>query len=152
MNRKQGFSLWPAIEDENAAVRAARRGYYTAVCSSGVTTILAVMGGFGIQIIGFDLWNLIDAGLMALLAFGIRRMSRTAAVIALLYYVAGRIDLWVEYGITSPIVAGFFILMFLGAIRGTYAHHRFAAEMRRAEGNLTLAAEFGGDLSTGRVI
>ena len=72
----------------------------------------------------FNLWNLTDAGLMALLAFGIRRMSRTAALIALLYYVAGRIDLWTEYGSQNPVIAGIFVLMFLSAVRGTFAYHR----------------------------
>jgi hypothetical protein len=142
MNRNKGFSLWPAIEDQNAAVLAARRGYYTAMCCSGMTAIVAVMGGFGIQVMHFDLWNLIDAGLMALLALGIHRMSRTAAVIALLYYVIGRIDLWAEYGVTSPIVAAFFILMFLGAIRGTFAYHQLMAETRRADQNLSFAEGF----------
>ncbi len=88
MNRKKGFSLWPTVENKNTAVLAARQGFHAAVCCSVVTAIFAVLGGFGFQIMGFNLWALIDAGLMAGLAFGIRRMSRVAAVIALLYYVA----------------------------------------------------------------
>ena len=124
MNRKKGFSLWPAVGDEQAAVLAARQGFHAAVYCSIVTAIFAVLGGFGFQIMDFNLWNLIDAGLMALLAFGIRRMSRTAALIALLYYVAGRIDLWAEYGSQNPVIAGIFVLMFLSAVRGTFAYHR----------------------------
>ena len=90
MNREKKFSLWPEIGDKNAAVLAARQGFYSAFYCSIVTAAFAVLGGFGFHIMGFDLWNLLDAGLMAGLAFGIRRMSRTAAVIAFLYYVAGR--------------------------------------------------------------
>ena len=98
MNRNKKFSFWPAVGDEQAAVLAARQGFHAAVYCSIVTAIFAVLGGFGFKIMDFDLWNLTDAALMALLAFGIRRMSRTAALIAFLYYVAGRIDLWAEYG------------------------------------------------------
>jgi hypothetical protein len=124
MNRKKGFSLWPAVGDEQAAVLAARQGFQAAVYGSIVTATFAVLGGFGFQIMRFNLWNLTDAALIALLAFGIRRMSRTAALIALVYYVAGRIDLWAEYGSQNPVIAGIFVLMFLSAVRGTFSYHR----------------------------
>jgi hypothetical protein len=124
MNRKKRFSLWPEVGDEQAAVLAARQGFHAAVYCSVVTAVFAILGGFGFQIMNFNLWNLTDVGLMALLAFGIRRMSRTAALMALLYYVACRIDLWAQHGFQSPIVAGFFVLMFVSAIRGTFAYHR----------------------------
>ncbi len=150
MNRKKGFSLWPAVGDEQAAVLAARQGFHAAVCCSIVTAVFAVLGGFGFQILGLDLWSLIDAGLIALLAVGIRRMSRTAAVVALLYYVAGRIDLWAEYGFQNPIIAGIFVLMFLSAVRGTFAYHRLK---RRSEGlNPVLAVNSSEDISLGAVI
>lgn len=124
MHRKKGSSLWPAVGDEQAAVLAARQGFHAAVYCSIVTATFAVLAGFGFQIMGFNLWNLIDAGLIALLAFGIHRMSRSAALIALLYYVAGRIDLWAEYGSQNPVIAGIFVLTFLSAVRGTFAYHR----------------------------
>ncbi len=150
MKRKKKFSLWPAVSDEQAAVLAARQGFHAAVYCSIVTAIFAVLGGFGFQIMDFNLWNLTDAGLMALLAFGIRRMSRTAAVIALLYYVAGRIDLWAEYGSQNPVIAGIFVLMFLSAVRGTFAYHRLKP---RPEGlNPVPAADSSADLSLEAII
>src|SRR5438552_2683818 len=111
MNLKRKFSLWPGVADANAAVVAARQGFHAALYCSIVTAAIAVLGGFGFQIMGFDLWSLLDAALMAVLAFGIRRMSRTAAVIAFVYYVVGRIDLWAQYGPQSPIISVFFVLM-----------------------------------------
>jgi hypothetical protein len=152
MKRNKKFSLWPAVGDEQAAVLAARQGFHAAVYCSIVTAIFAVLGGFGFQIMDFNLWCLIDAGLMAGLAFGIRRMSRVAAVIALLYYVACRIDLWIEYGFQSPIIAALFILMFLSAVRGTFAHHRFKAETRRAARSLGFTSELSVELPIGRSI
>ncbi len=150
MKRKKMFTLWPAVSDEHAAVLAARQGFHAAVYCSIVTAIFAVLGGFGFQIMDFNLWNLTDAGLMVLLAFGIRRMSRTAAVIALLYYVAGRIDLWAEYGSQNPVIAGIFVLMFLSAVRGTFAYHRLK---QRAEGlNPLSAADSSADISLEAVI
>ena len=150
MNRKKKFSFWPAVGDEQAAVLAARQGFHAAVYCSIVTAIFAVLGGFGFKILDFDLWNLTDAGLMALLAFGIRRMSRTAALIALLYYVAGRIDLWAEYGSQNPVIAGIFVLMFLSAVRGTFAYHRLKP---RPEGlNPVPAADSSADISLEAII
>lgn len=150
MNRNKKFSFWPAVGDEQAAVLAARQGFHAAMYCSIVTAVFAVLGGFGFQIMDFNLWNLTDAVLIALLAFGIRRMSRTAALIALLYYVAGRIDLWTEYGPQNPVIAGIFVLMFLSAVRGTFAYHRLK---RRPEGlNPVLAADSGGDISLEAII
>ncbi len=150
MNRKKWFSLWPAVGDEQAAVLATRQGFHAAVCCSIITAIFAVLGGFGFEILGLDLWSLIDAGLMALLAVGINRMSRTAAVVAFLYYVAGRIDPWAEYGFQSPIMAGIFVLMFLSAVRGTFAYHRLKP---RFEGlNPVQAVDSSEHISPGTVI
>jgi hypothetical protein len=123
MHRKKGSSLWPAVGDQQAAVLAARQGFHAAVYCSIVTATFAVLGGFGFQIMGFNLWNLTEAGLIALLAFGIRRMSRIAALVALVYYVVGRINLWAKYGSQNPVIAGIFVLIFLSAVRGTFAYH-----------------------------
>jgi hypothetical protein len=100
---------------------------------------------------GFDLWNLVDAGLMGILAIGIKRMSRAAAVLALLYYLAGRIDLWAEYGFQSPIIAGLFVLMFLSAVRGTFAYRRFKTGTRPEGLNPILAMNTSEDLSMAKV-
>jgi cellobiose-specific phosphotransferase system component IIC len=150
MNRKKGFSLWPALGDEQAAVLAARQGFHAAVYCSIVTAIFAVLGGFGFKIMDFNLWNLTDAGLMALLAFGIRRMSRTAAVIALLYYVARRIDLWAEYGFQNPVIAAIFVLMFLSAVRGTFAYYRLKPRPKGL--NPVPAADSSADISLEAII
>ena len=71
MNRKKKFSLWPEIGDENAAVLAARQGFYSAVYCSIVTAAFAVLGGFGFHIMGFDLWNLLDAAWLGESTFGL---------------------------------------------------------------------------------
>ncbi len=150
MNQKKNYSLWPSVGDELAAILAARQGFHAAMYCSIVTAVCAVLGGFGFQILGLDLWSLIDAGLIALLAVGIRRMSRTAAVAALLYYVAGRIDLWAEYGLQNPVIAGIFVLMFLSAVRGTFAYHRL--KRRSEELNEDPAVHLNEKISLGTVI
>jgi len=124
-NGQHRYSLWPTICDEQAAILAARQGFHAAVFCSVVTAVVAVLGGLGFKIVGFDLGCLIDAGFMGLLALGIHRMSRAAAVIALLYYVAGRIDLWPQYGFQAPVMVAIIGLMFLSSVRGTFAFHRF---------------------------
>jgi hypothetical protein len=124
------YTLWPTISDEQGASLAARQGFHAAVFCLVVTTIVAVLSGLGFEIMDFDLWSLINAGFMGLLALGIHRMSRTTAVIALLYYVTGRIEVWCQYGFQAPIVLIIIGLMFLSSVRGTFAYHRFQAAER----------------------
>jgi hypothetical protein len=111
------YTLWPTISDEQGASLAARQGFHAAVFCLVVTTIVAVLSGLGFEIMDF-------------LALGIHRMSRTTAVIALLYYVTGRIEVWCQYGFQAPIVVIIIGLMFLSSVRGTFAYHRFQAAER----------------------
>ena len=75
-------------------------------------------------------WGLVDAVIFALIAWRISKVSRTWAVVGLLMYL-----LEVGYKLaTNPsgalgILTIIFILMYISAIRGTFAYHRY----RKAE-------------------
>jgi len=57
----------------------------------------------------------------------IRRMSRVAAVIALVIFVAERLYTGTVYGIGAGIgvVAIFWLLAFISGVRGTFAYHHY---------------------------
>lgn len=60
-------------------------------------------------------------------AWGLHRMSRTAAVFGLVLYLAERLFMMFETGPKGIILTVVFALLFGGGIRGTFAFHRFRA-------------------------
>jgi hypothetical protein len=119
------------IPDEIA--RPIKHGW-VAACVSGtitllVTVIAMVSGGDGM---GDGAWNLVDVGLIALLAFGIYKRSRTAATVMLAYFVLSKILIMMETGKPSGLVVGLlFALFYFRAMTATYRYHRFARDWKR---------------------
>jgi hypothetical protein len=107
---------------------------WVAACISGAMTLLVTLvslGGAGREI-GYDAWNLVDVGLIALLAFGIYKRSRTAATIMLLYFVLSKILVMVETGKPSGLVLGLvFAIFYFRAMTATYRYHRFLRDWKR---------------------
>ena len=58
------------------AHEAAIAGYF----SAGITGIFAILGIFGVKILGMDGWALIDATIVTALAFGTSKYSRFCAI------------------------------------------------------------------------
>jgi len=117
--------IWPKVTDLELAKEASRQGFWAAIVVSAVTSALAVLGHLGFQILGFNLWALIDAALFAIIASGIYRMSRTAAVAGLGLYLIEKIHLALTHGAQAPVATLIFTLMFINSIRGTFAYRRF---------------------------
>jgi len=91
--RKQaeGSGWWPSVETEVEAKGAAHQGTGAAVFVAGVTALFSVLAMFDIRILpGFSPLSLVDAGLFAIVAWRIYRMSRAWALVGLLGYVSER--------------------------------------------------------------
>lgn len=118
--RVQG--LWPAIVDIETSRSASRQGIYIALLFAITTAIASLLHVFGL-----DTWGLVDAGLFGFVGYGIYKNLRVAAVAGLCLYVLERGFMWSQFGIGqgNPIVAGFFTLAFINAVRGTFAYNRF---------------------------
>ena len=107
---------------------------WVAACVSGTITLLVTViamasGGDGL---GDGAWNLVDVGLIALLAFGIYKRSRTAATIMLAYFVLSKILIMVETGKPSGLVVGLlFAIFYFRAMTATYRYHRFVSDWKR---------------------
>jgi hypothetical protein len=114
-------TLWPQIADHAAAIWTSRQGIIATGASSIVTGLTTVLGVF-------DIARLIYAVLFAILAIGIYRMSRAAAVAALAAYLLGRVPVWYSHGFPANIIElAVFVgltLLFINGIRGTFAYHR----------------------------
>jgi uncharacterized membrane protein YjjP (DUF1212 family) len=74
-------------------------------------------------------WSFLDAGLFAVIAFGIWRMSRVAAVAGLALYLIEQAYMWASVGPKNPVMSLLFIMFLIGGVRGTvsFQKHRKAA-------------------------
>ena len=115
-----GEALWPTIIDKVTAKKTSRHGVWAAGFVSVATAIMARFG----QIVSRA--PFIDAILFAIIAFGIYRMSKIAAVAGLVLFIVVRIDTWIEHGMKNPIITILIALYFINGVRGTFAYHKFA--------------------------
>lgn len=122
-------SFWPIVDDLESAKKATRYGFWASILCAVVTVATVILGYYGIQPhsmnnMSFDLFALFDAALFAVIAWGLYKMSRTAAVAGLSLYFIERIYMWSVYSLKIPVMAIIVSLLFVHSIRGTFAYHR----------------------------
>ena len=129
-NQKQkGNAFWPTIDSIQTAREAARQGFWASIAVAVITTIAIVAAmalGGALGPIDLGVWAFIDVGIYVAIAIGIRRMSRVAAVLGLVIYMANRVYLWAIAGVRPAGIAMTVILVlaFITGVRGTFAYHR----------------------------
>lgn len=129
--RRKPNNWWPEIFDEASARRAATQGMWAAFFCAGATAVLVLLAkqGVAIPVDGLGTGALLDAALMAVIGFGIRGMSRTAALAGLLLYLAEQTynlgKMQSPLGLPIPMII-VIVTCFLNAIRGTFAYPRYA--------------------------
>jgi hypothetical protein len=114
-----------AIYDETSARKVARQAMWAAFFVAIVTGAAALLAGSGVaalKSVGPTAW--LDAVIFAALGIGIGKMSRAAAVGALLLYIVERIAMAPAVGI-SPVITIAMASCFAQGVRGTWAFHRF---------------------------
>lgn len=117
--------IWPSVVDIASAEKAAKQGAWAAVICAVITSVAAFIGHLNSNFYGFDAWAFLDAGLFAIVAFGIFKLSRVAAVFGLFLYSLERAVMWAEHGPKNPVLALIFILFFISSVRGTMEYHKF---------------------------
>ncbi|HEX4842014.1 MAG TPA: hypothetical protein VFV60_07590 [bacterium] len=135
MQGKRGNVFWPVIEDAASARRTALQGAWAAGLSA-VATIIIMVGQIGTRAwlaaesgrdahpVGMSPLAIVDVGIFVLIAFGIYKMSRFAAVAGLALYLLERVRLFQETRAAPNVLAIVFTLMFINSIRGTYAYRK----------------------------
>jgi len=115
-------------------IAAPIRHGWIAACVSCAMTLLATLLSLrqsGDETV-FSAFNLIDVGLIALLAFGIHRRSRTAATFMLAYFVLSKILVMQQTGQPTGLVFGLvFAIFYFRAMTATFRYHRFVKEWKR---------------------
>ena len=121
-------TFWPTVTDEDSAKRAARSGFWMAVwlaaVNTGVPLLSVAVNILRPNVSRIFLDSLGDGIAFTVIAWGIHKLYRTAAIAALCLYLAERIDMWTTVGPKNPVVAFFFTVCFINAVRGTFAFHR----------------------------
>jgi len=118
---------WPEIRDTSTAKDAVWGAVGVSVFIAGVDALLAILSlVYSKPIFGLDGWALVDAGLFAIVAWRIHKMSRTWAIIGLVLYLLEIGERLVDHPNGAiGIITIFFILAFMGGIRGAFAFHRY---------------------------
>src|SRR5215813_8041762 len=77
---------WPSIQDEQTARKVARQAFWAAIVVVVITSAFAALALAGTTLGGISATAFVDAAIFGLVAIGIWRMSRTAAVAGLVVF------------------------------------------------------------------
>ncbi len=114
------------------------RKHVMSACLAGavlvaITLIAAILSFLGRPLPGVTVWTFADAAICAALTYGVYRYSRVCAVSLLLYFLAGKVAVWLQHGgsiiVGIPIAIGFGYL-FVDGVRGTFAYHAMGLTKR----------------------
>ena len=137
---------WPGIVDEHTARRAAAYGAVMALFQAFLMLLVAVLSIFHVAyFIDEPRWDsALSVALFVLLAWLIYwRLSRIAALFALVYYLASQIGISILFAKNYPdemlfpvsylIVIILLSLLYVNGIRGTFAYHRLSRSTPSSE-------------------
>jgi hypothetical protein len=119
---------WAEIKDASTAKDAVHRAAGVSALIAAITALLAILSlVYKKPILGLDGLALVDAGLFAIVAWRIHKISRTWAVIGLMLYLLEVGERLVNHpsGAVGFFLTIIFILAFIGGIRGAFAFHRY---------------------------
>jgi serine/threonine-protein kinase len=123
--------MWLGAMDLEDADKAIKRAWIAGIIVIIVTSALAFISLKGHNFLGihFDKQIFLDLSIFAVLTFGIYRKSRACAGLLLVYFILGKIALFMEMkepaGIGASLIWTFY---FFQGFRGTLSYHRIAQE------------------------
>ncbi len=110
------------LEEAKTAIRIA---WKMSLISVGVTVSLTFIYATGGTLAMVDWWNWVDIVLMLALTYGLYKKHRASAVTLFVYYVVGKIYVWIFFGVFIGIpIAAIFAYFFFRGIQGVFAYHR----------------------------
>ena len=110
------------LEQANIAIRTA---WKMSLISIGVTIALTFVYASGGTLAQVDWWNWVDIVLMLALTYGVYKKHRASAVTLFVYYVVGKIYIWIFSGaIIGLPIAAIFAYFFFRGVQGVFVYHR----------------------------
>jgi hypothetical protein len=130
MNDEGTFSfLWPSIDDATSAIAASRNGALAAATIATWTAVVVTYALVRGNPTPYGALAYVDAGIFAALAWGIWRMSRAAAVAALVLFLLEQILAALRTGAVGGVIIATALMLFLIAgVRGVFAFRRYQSE------------------------
>ena len=123
--------LWPAVDTVENAKKSSMQGVVTAIFSACVVPIPCLFYLIRQGLLQHFYLIFVPTLLFGLLAFFIYKMSRTAAVSGLIFFLPILISILSRHGGTRYSGSSFFYLFalaialgFINSIRGTFAYHK----------------------------
>jgi hypothetical protein len=125
----QGTWFWPDVSDLDGAHDATRYGMWCAILVSGVTVLFVMLWFLGLKLPLAAPSALLDAMLFAIIAYGLYKHSRIAAVAGFTLFLIERIYAYMMTGsILGVGVLGIIMLFgFFNGIRGAFAYQKLSA-------------------------
>ena len=122
-------TFWPPVNTREAAQELIDLAFWATLFLAGLSALIVVLAALGYIAVGIEthLSALLGGLVLLLLAWGLRKRSRTAAVLGALLYATNIIVIWELGRARHPIAAiiNFFILLALiHGVRGVFAWHR----------------------------
>ncbi|PKI16315.1 hypothetical protein [Colwellia sp. 12G3] len=124
--KKDNF-YWPDVSTLEAAKSATKGAMFVAIFVATVTAAFALYGMYNDPILGIDGWAFVDSFIFILIAFGLWKLSRFAAVFGVLFYILEQVDMWLTNP-SVPILAVIFTLVLIGGVRGTFSYHKLKSQ------------------------
>lgn len=125
-NKKPVNWFWPSMTSLENVERAVKEAFVASVISAVLTAVISILPLFGKSLLSFNYASLVDAVLILALGWGIKRKSRSCAILLLVYFVIAKIDLAIETsGKNLSFMTFVFFLCYLNGARGAFAYHRF---------------------------
>lgn len=126
------------LEELSEAEDQIDKAWKAGLVVGAITLLVAVILIFVGPTAGINGWfMLIDAALCLGLAYGIRRNSRTCAIVMFIYYIASKISYWSSTGAGGGIyIWGLTLVIaywFLMAIFGTFTWHKVNAAAQKVQ-------------------
>jgi len=125
---------WKDVDTKDAAHDATRPAVgvsYFIAAATGLFAILSIV--YGHAIFGIDGWSLLDAILFTVIGWRIGKLSRAWTVAGLALYLIEVAVSISDRGFGPGVLSIVFILMYVNAVRGVFAYHRFVKLERAIE-------------------
>jgi len=104
------------------------RAWMAASIQAGLTLIMGVLAAAGVFVApGFDAWILVDAAMVAALAYGVWKRSRICALLLLIYALGNEVYLALQETSHFSILRLIFIYFYFRGTIQLFREHRYDA-------------------------
>ncbi len=116
---------WPSIHDGQTARKVARQAFWAAIIVVVITAVFAALAMAGSPLGGITAGAFVDAAIFGLVAVGIWRMSRIAAVAGLAIFALEKVLMFQSLQRPGNLLVAIALLFaFANGVRATFAYHK----------------------------